>query len=157
VKINNVVIYNADPKYACTISGLPGNYIEDLQLSNIRIYYKGGYTQPVTQAEIPENANKYPEPGMFGPTGVYGLFARHVKDLQISDFQVGYMEKDVRPALRFDDIQGIYLHHVVAQSEPGADVYLFNRVSGITFLHCPGIPDQEMGNLESQAVKKVEK
>ena len=40
--ISNVIAYNAHPSNACTISGIPGHYIEDIRLSNIRIYYKGG-------------------------------------------------------------------------------------------------------------------
>src|SRR5262249_6633272 len=44
VNISNVVAYNADSHYASIISGIPGHSIEDLKLSNIRIYYQGGGT-----------------------------------------------------------------------------------------------------------------
>ena len=44
VIISNIVVYNADPKYGSIISGIPGNEIEDVRLSNIRIYYQGGGT-----------------------------------------------------------------------------------------------------------------
>ena len=42
--LSNIVIYNADYRHGVIISGLPGHEIEDLQMSNIRIYYKGGGT-----------------------------------------------------------------------------------------------------------------
>src|SRR5215468_8285644 len=42
VKINNIVVYNAEPRYASIISGIPGHDVEDVTLNNIRIYYKGG-------------------------------------------------------------------------------------------------------------------
>src|SRR5256885_13641044 len=42
VIISDVVVYNADTKYASIISGIPGYMIEDVRLSNIRIYAKGG-------------------------------------------------------------------------------------------------------------------
>lgn len=44
VTISNVNVYNADSRYSCIISGIPGHYIEDVTLSNIRIVYKGGGT-----------------------------------------------------------------------------------------------------------------
>src|SRR5713226_3566230 len=45
VSISNVIVYNAEPKYASIISGVPGHDIEDLTLDHIRIYYKGGGTK----------------------------------------------------------------------------------------------------------------
>lgn len=72
VLISNVVVYNADSKYASIISGIPGHDIEDVRLSNIRIYYKGGGTKEQAALEPPEKEKDYPEPVMFGrcpPTG----------------------------------------------------------------------------------------
>lgn len=40
VIINNIIAYNADAHFASINAGLPGNDIEDIQLSNIRIYYR---------------------------------------------------------------------------------------------------------------------
>ena len=54
VIISNVVVYNADPKYSSIISGIPGYLIEDVQLSNIRVYAKGGGTKEQAALEPPE-------------------------------------------------------------------------------------------------------
>src|SRR6476661_6268951 len=62
VIISNVVAYNAEPKYASIISGVPGNDIEDVRLSNIRIYYKGGGTPVQAALQPPEKETDYPEP-----------------------------------------------------------------------------------------------
>src|SRR4029079_13291730 len=45
VSISNLTCYNADPRYSCIISGVPDHDIEDVRLSNIRIYARGGGTK----------------------------------------------------------------------------------------------------------------
>src|SRR5262249_21920604 len=45
IVISNVVVYNADPKYSSIISGIPDHPIEDLLMSNIRVYAAGGGTK----------------------------------------------------------------------------------------------------------------
>jgi polygalacturonase len=59
VIISNVVAYNADPHYASIISGIPGNEIEDVKLSNIRIFYQGGGTKEEAAVEPPEKETNY--------------------------------------------------------------------------------------------------
>jgi len=114
VLISNIIVYNADPNYAVTISGVPGHDIEDVRLSNIHIYYREEQISHQAINPIPENGNKYPEPGMFGPTPAYGLFVRHAKAIQIADVQFNSLSTDDRPGLLFNDVKGIYLRHVQA-------------------------------------------
>src|SRR4030095_8250172 len=85
VRISNVVVYNADPKYASIISGIPGHSIEDVRLSNVRIYYKGGGTKEQAALIPPENEQAYPEPVMFGEMPAYGFFVRHVNGLEMDN------------------------------------------------------------------------
>src|SRR5258706_2166431 len=40
IMISNVIVYNADSHFASIISGVPGKVIEDVQLNDIRIYYR---------------------------------------------------------------------------------------------------------------------
>src|SRR5215211_2042275 len=54
VQISNVVAYNADPRYASIIAGLPGHPIEDVRLSDIRILYQGGGTREQAALAEPE-------------------------------------------------------------------------------------------------------
>ena len=77
VQISNVVVHNAEPRYASIISGIPGHNIEDVKLSNIRIIYKGGGTLAQAAVSPPEKESNYPEPSMFGDIPAYGFFIRH--------------------------------------------------------------------------------
>jgi polygalacturonase len=117
VIINNIIVYNADPKYSSIISGIPGYMIEDVQLSNIRIYAKGGGTKEQAALEPPERENIYPEPTMFGELPAYGFFIRHIKGLQIRDVEVSYLSPDMRPAFWLNDVNDVEFIHVKAQGK----------------------------------------
>ncbi len=118
VIISNIVSYNSSGNYACTISGIPDHDVEDITLSNIKIYTKGG--GKIVEADtLPEKINQYPEPGMFGANPVYGLWVRHAKNISISDVSFHYTNAESRAALRFEDVKGLYLFHVTPQTTEG--------------------------------------
>src|SRR6476620_11850302 len=104
VIISNIVVHNADPKYSSIISGIPGYLIEDVLLSNIRIYAKGGGTKEQAALDPPERENIYPEPAMFGDLPAYGFFIRHIKGLQMRDVEVSCLTPDQRPAFVLNDV-----------------------------------------------------
>jgi polygalacturonase len=128
VIISNVVVYNADPKYSSIISGIPGYLIEDVQLSNIRVYAKGGGTKEQAALDPPEREALYPEPTMFGELPAYGFFIRHVKGLQMRDVDVNYLSPDVRPA------------------------FWLNDVTDVEFIHVKAVPDQRIVRLEGKKI-----
>lgn len=125
VSISNVRVYNSNPLYACIISGIPGHDIQDLELNNIRIYYKGGGTTAQAQKQVPENEKSYPEPSMFGSMPSYGFYIRHVAGLKLRDVEVSYLNDDVRPAFIFDDVKGLDMHNVTGQTEKGIEVFKY--------------------------------
>ncbi|HSE15944.1 MAG TPA: glycoside hydrolase family 28 protein [Pyrinomonadaceae bacterium] len=129
VIISNVVVYNADPKYSSIISGIPGYLIEDVLLSNIRVYAKGGGTKEQAALEPPEREAIYPEPSMFGDLPAYGFFIRHVQGLQMRDVEVSYLSPDLRPAFWLNDVRNVEFIHVKAQGSLLPDQRL-ERVEG---------------------------
>jgi polygalacturonase len=120
VTISNVRIYNADPEQACIITGIPGHDIKDLQLNNIRIYYKGGGSAQ-DAAKVPELEKNYPEPSMFGTTAAYGFYIRHVNGLKLRDVEVSYLNDDARPAFILDDVKGLDMHNIKGQVAKGVE------------------------------------
>ncbi len=144
VAISNIIVYNADQSYSCTIAGLPGHPIEDIHLNNIRIYYKGGGTKEQAERNIPENENKYPEPGMFGVAPAYGLFVRHAKNITINNVELNILEPDYRPGLLFDDVSGIDLQNVTLQRTDRSNAIVLKNVSHLTILQSRGIEDQKI-------------
>lgn len=153
VKISNMVVYNADPDYACTIAGLPDNPVEDIHLSNIRIYYKGGGTLKQAERIVPENEKKYPEPGMFGIPPAYGLFVRHAKDIKINDVEFSFLETDSRPGYVFDDVNGVDLRNVTVEHNVDSNVLVLKNVTGFNILQSKGIEDLKLDVVKDKEIK----
>jgi polygalacturonase len=130
IMISNESVYNADPHYTCTISGIPGHDVEDVQLNNIRVYYKGSINN-TPQKDIPENTNKYPEPGMFGKAPVYGFFIRHAKNIKMTEIDFKLINPDDRPAFRADDVKGLILRQVKAVKGTSEKLAVLNDVTGL--------------------------
>ncbi|HET6975802.1 MAG TPA: glycoside hydrolase family 28 protein [Pyrinomonadaceae bacterium] len=152
VIISNVVVYNADPKYSSIISGIPGYLIEDVQLSNIRIYAKGGGTKEQAALEPAERESIYPEPAMFGDLPSYGFFVRHVKGLQMRDVEVSYLSSDLRPAFWLHDVKGVEFIHVKAQRESDLPVFVLKDVSDFSLQQSWPLQDQRIGRVEGRKV-----
>src|SRR5204862_2699472 len=119
VKISNVIVYNAEPKYASIISGIPGHDIEDLTLDHIRIYYKGGGTKQQAVLDPPEKENDYPEPAMFGEIPAYGFFIRHVGGLEMNGVNVSYLKDDARAPFIISDTKSVEFRNLKAQRVSG--------------------------------------
>jgi polygalacturonase len=128
VIISNVIVYNADSNYACTISGVPGNNIEDVQLNNISIYYKGGVTT-FNHDTIPEKENAYPEPGMFGRATSSGFFIRHVRGLKLNNITIKHLATDKRPAFILNDANNIYMREIDVDTENKQPWAVLNNIN----------------------------
>jgi len=150
VIISNIVAYNADPRYASIISGVPGNDVEDLRLSNIRIYYKGGGTAAQASLQPPEKETDYPEPTMFGEMPAYGFYVRHVKALTMTDVEVSSMTDDVRPPFLLSDVKGADFIGVKAQRAAGAKTFILRDVSDFTTHRVWQIPDTTLTQVKEK-------
>jgi polygalacturonase len=152
VNISNIVVYNADPSSACTISGMPGHYIDDIRLSNINIYYKGGGAAPEPNMVNPENEKQYPEPGMFGTPPAYGFFIRHAKNIKMNDIEISFMNEDARPPFAFEDVNGIYIFNVTSQKKKDVSRFVLKNVSDFQISKSRDVNDQYIKNISQGAV-----
>jgi polygalacturonase len=150
IQISNIVAYNADPRYASIISGIPGHPIEDVRLSNIRIYYAGGGTAAQAALEPPEKETNYPEPSMFGDIPAYGFFIRHVKNIEMNNVEVGFAGTDARPAFVLSDVQGASFFQVKAQQPSSGTLFDLRQVTDFTVLGSKGLPDTRIERAEQR-------
>jgi polygalacturonase len=150
VQISNVVVYNADPRYASIISGIPGHDIEDVKLSNIRIFYQGGGTLEQAALSPPEKEANYPEPSMFGEIPAYGFFIRHVKGIELNNVQVSYAKEEFRPAFVLNDVNGADFFQVKAQLSKDAFAFQLQNVSDFSAYQCKGVPDTRLDRVEQK-------
>ena len=118
VSISNVRVYDADSRYASILSGIPGACIEDVSLSHIHIYYKGGYHRSDVPAVTPEQEKLYPEPWMFGTIPASGLYLRHLRGVTIDDVHFHFAQPDERPLIVTDDVEGLELQRIRVDGKP---------------------------------------
>ena len=107
ILFDNINVFNAGSRYASIISGIPGHNIEDVDFSNIRIHYKGGYSKEDAVASPPENEKSYPEPSMFGAVPASVFYIRHAQNIRFRNMEVDFEQPDSRPKFVFDDTQNI--------------------------------------------------
>ena len=103
ISINNVIADDCDSLAGIIITGMEGEPIRNVSLSDIRIQYRGGgkkVTKPYR-----EQATNYPEPRWAGPTPAYGLFARHVDGLQLRNVKFELIRPDERPDIILEDVK----------------------------------------------------
>lgn len=150
VIISNVVVYNADTKYASIISGIPGHPIEDVLLSNIRIYSRGGGTKAQAALDPPEREEIYPEPTMFGELPAYGFFIRHVKGIELRNVNLSFLNEDFRPAFWLNDVSQIDLQHVKAQLNTEAGTFVIRNVTDFSTHECSPVPDMKLATVTSR-------
>jgi hypothetical protein len=148
VKLSNFVVYNADPRYASIISGIPGHDIEDVELSNIRIYYAGGGTKEQAALKPAEEEKTYPEPWMFGEMPAYGFFIRHVNGIEFNDVVVSYEKPDMRPAFYLDSVKNAEFHHVKAAHAPGVPAFVLQSVDDFLVQLSPGVADAKLAHVD---------
>ncbi len=104
ITISNIEATGANPT-GCAISGLPGEAIENVTLSNVRLSFEGGGTKADAERAIPEMPTDYPEYRMFGKLSAYGFYCRHVKGLKLLNVQVQSAKPDQRHAVVLEDVE----------------------------------------------------
>lgn len=131
ITISNINCFDADSRFSSIINGMPGFYVEDVTISDVRIVYKGGGTPGMAAITPPENEKKYPEPSMFGSIPASGFFIRHAKNVILRDIQFDFLKPDARPTLYLDDVHGIKLIRVSSTQEPQVKRLIQNNVTGL--------------------------
>ena len=121
IQISNVVADDCDSLCSIIVTGMKDEPIRNVWLSNIRLYFKGGGARELVDKDYREQGTNYPEPKFAGWTPAYGLYARHVDGLHVSDVTFRYERPDFRPAVVLDDVHNVTLRHIDAPTEEGVE------------------------------------
>jgi polygalacturonase len=141
VVISNLVASNVDPRFSALLLGTPGQPIEDVTLSNVRLLFRGGGTTADAARELPEMETGYPEPYQFGVTPAYGLYVRHARRVTLHAIDLRTEAPDARPAVILDDVTDVRLSQLHAASAPGVATLQLKEVSGLSIADCAGLAD----------------
>jgi polygalacturonase len=141
IKIDNVVAHNVAAQSGILILGLPEHAIEDVSLSNIFIDYVGGGTAEQAKREVPEDEKGYPEPSNHGTMPSWGMFARHVKNLDVHHVEFRVANEDLRPTVALDDVTDVTFEHAKLPHAQGVPAFTLKNVTGFTLQASPGLAD----------------
>lgn len=136
--------------HPAVVSGIPGNDIEDVEISNVNIVYpgrssKGMAIMPVWRLQdVPEQVESYPEFTMFGELPSWGFYLRHVNNVRFKDITVSLASSDYRPVFVLDDAKNIEID--------GLSLPLSHRRNQLVLRN-----SECQGNLPDSVIQEIEK
>jgi polygalacturonase len=149
VILSNITSSGASP-LPSIISGVPGQLIEDVKISDVIFEQAGGAGAEMAAIRPEENAAKYPDPHMFGDLPASGLFARHIRNLEVSHIEIATRETDARPAFWLHDVEGADFFRV--RVPRGAPAFDLREVKELRCFGSRRIADVSLDNVESRKI-----
>lgn len=174
IVMSNITSHDADPMPSI-VAGIPGYAVEDIKLSDCYFHSTGfgsvtpalpatgattavarpgfGEAQPgQADAGIPELERGYPEPSMFGDLPVSGLFARHVRNLEVSGVEFAADAPDTRPAVWLGDVDGADFFRLKLPNRTRSGQFRLHQVNDFRVFGCRHYPDTTLDHAADQAV-----
>ncbi|HEY2082032.1 MAG TPA: glycoside hydrolase family 28 protein [Verrucomicrobiae bacterium] len=139
VLISNVTADGVSTNSGIQIFGLPEQPVEGLRLENIRLICKGGGTEEQGKKMPAELNTGYPEPR--GVMPAYGVFARHVRGLELANINLNVEKEDKRPAMVCSDVDGLEVDNFKAQVGDGVAPAKLADVKNIVIRNSPILKD----------------
>jgi polygalacturonase len=140
ILISNVIAEGGGKLGAIQIMGLPEQPLENIRLENIRVLSDGGGTVKQAAHQPRELGDGYPEPGKLGALSAYGIFARHVRGLELANIHTSFATNDFRPAAAFADIDGLEIDNLKPQVTGGVAAATFAAdVRGLVIRNSPAV------------------
>jgi polygalacturonase len=137
ILISNVIATGIDKMSGIQITGTPSQPIEGVRLENIKLVFNGGGTREDAAIIPKELGTDYPEPYKIGVMPAYGLFARHVRGLELEDVSVSFEKEDLRPAMVCTDVDGLEIDNFKAQLATNIPAARFNDVRRLVVRNSP--------------------
>jgi len=151
IVVDNLVSYNTGPRISSILSGITGSPIRDVKISNVYIQQRGGGSTDDAKIVMPQDDDKYPDPGMFGPaTPSQGFFLRHITNLEMSHVEVQPATPDQRPSFYLEDVNRVDFIAVTAPTTPPA--FALNKVTDLRILISRAAKDTQLESVDSKTL-----
>ena len=103
-----------------TLNGVGDDYLEGIAFNDVHVTYGGGGTaEEAARSDVPKMAGEYFE---VGTLPAYGLYARNVRGLSLSDVRFEAATPDLRPAMVFDHVRDATINGFAAQGNPKSEI-----------------------------------
>lgn len=116
--------------FPSSITGIPGYCVEDVLIENVEITCPGRASKgmayiPLSRLnQVPEKIKEYPEFSMFGELPAWGLYVRHASGITLRNVKFNLEKEDFRPALIFDQVEGIVMEQIELPSDKKKQIIL---------------------------------
>jgi hypothetical protein len=124
ISLANIVATGADKNCGIMLLGHPGHPLENISLANIMIRNAGGGDAKLASRNIPERAFDDPQAARWGDMSGYGLYARHVRGLSVSNVRLQTSAPDGRHALVLDDVEDAELDGLACMPASGTNALM---------------------------------
>ena len=121
IQLSNIVATDCDSLCSIIVTGMKDVPLQNIWLSNIRLFFQGGGSKELVNKAYREQGTNYPEPKFAGQTPAYGLYARHIENLSVSDVTFRYERPDYRPAILLENVKDVRLTNIDAPTENGVE------------------------------------
>ncbi|HEY3762488.1 MAG TPA: glycoside hydrolase family 28 protein [Verrucomicrobiae bacterium] len=139
ILISNVVADGVGAMSGIQIMGMPDVPVEGVRIENVQLISNGGGTAKDAARQIKELGIIYPEPSRLGILPAYGVFARHVKDLELANISTSFKTNDLRSAMICSDVNGLQIDNFRPQVADGVTPAKFNNVTGLEIRNSPAL------------------
>ena len=124
IMISNVIANDVDSLAGIIVTGMPGQPLRNISLSNIRLQYRGGGKAELAKKEYREQGTNYPEPKFAKETPAFGLYARHVDGIEVDNVSFTTIKPDYRPAIMLDDVKNERITNIKADVQKGSKLII---------------------------------
>jgi polygalacturonase len=147
IMVSNIASSNSQTRLCNILSGIPDYPIEDVKIMNFYMQHQGGEAADQAKIVPPENADKYPDPGMFGPMPAQGFYLRHVRNLEMSHVEIAPMAPDARPSFV---LEGVDRGDFIAMTAPKGPAFAFHHSTDIRVLMSRAASDTVLATADGQ-------
>jgi hypothetical protein len=177
VHISHVTASDVDGRFPVIIAGLSDHPVEDVTLNDIQIVSRGGITSeqvaqqpadlvnafflrgqetgltgPREPLAVPERANAYPEPSMFGLLPAAVLYARHVSNLSMRDVTHTFLLPDSRPRIVLEDVSGATLENIRAPRSTSESALVLRHVRDLEIHRSLRLADKRWETVDDETL-----
>jgi hypothetical protein len=124
----DVKVYEGEKNSCITLNAMGEFFMENISFTDVHVKFAGGGTaEQAAKTKVPEVAAEYFGVWNEAPGGppAYGLYARNVKGLTLQNVRLEYEEKDLRPAVVFDNVHDATVNGLSIKGSPETEALRF--------------------------------
>ena len=151
VMISNVTGSGAS-QLPSILAGVQGHPVEDIKISDVYLHQHGGADAAMAALHPLEDAEKYPDPRMFGDLPATGFYARHAKNIEFTNVEIATEHEDARPALHMEDVDGVDFFRIKFPGRKTAGQFQLKSVKDFRVFGCKHYADASTGFVDDEIV-----